>query len=454
MMIVNGTTTEPPAVVWGQDVTGLTLNEPVPPSFPLYAGQKILVGDVLVKSDSTNICVKFVLSPEKIAEGWVITETHVAIADGATGIPQTNGNPIPGKFSSKETLNPGMTETGWYCLPIGEGWGSPYAVAAHAVVKKIKAGDTVTGYLVSGAGSDNVLLLAEDTEKPGYPAGYKADYQTAYPAGIPSVLAWAHSAWAPYGIPGADWISSAYNSETPDFNTWRLFTRTFALPAAATNISGTLTMNADNAEIAYLNGVFVGDGSPAIVYGPSTKDLTPELGDGRHGYDSIEGPIGISSQLVAGTNKLWIMARNYAWSGGPEANPTALTYKLCYQYDKPPVVLQTETAWGGTSDFPGKNWARYIDYTPATPVSPTYTFTFYAKSSYEDPEPGILEVKINGDLLIPSILELGTAADGWSQYTATWSAGTATQANIEIRDTRIAYTGNDFCIDDISFVKN
>jgi hypothetical protein len=65
MMIVNGTTTEPPAVVWGQDVTGLTPNEPVLPSFPLYAGQKIRVGDVLVKSDATNICVKFVLSPEK-----------------------------------------------------------------------------------------------------------------------------------------------------------------------------------------------------------------------------------------------------------------------------------------------------------------------------------------------------------------------------------------------------
>lgn len=448
MMIVNGTTTEPPAIVWGQDVTDLTPDPADPQSFPLYAGKSNLVGEVLVKSDGTNICVKFVLSEDAIAVGWIIAETHVAVADVAAGIPQMNGNPTPGKFPEGEKLDPGVTETDWYCLPIGAGWSAPDVVAAHAVVKKIQAGYTVyPDCLVSGTGSEAVTLLAEDGANPGYPVGYTAGYQTTYPAGATPILAWTHSAWGPYGIAGANWISSAYYSETPDYNTWRLFTRSIDIPAAATNISATLTMNADNAEVAYINGDFVGDGSPAIVYGSS-----PAIGGGRHGYDSIEGPINID--LNAGPNKLWIMTRNYGWAGGSQANPTALIYKLCYQYDMPPTVIQTETAWGGTDGFTGKNWATYINYTPKEPISPTYTLTFYAKSSYADPAPGQLEVSINEDTLTPAVLNLGTAAAGWTQYTATWSAGIANHANIEIRDIRIAYTGNDFCIDDISFVKN
>lgn len=212
-------------------------------------------------------------------------------------------------------------------------------------------------------------------------------------------------------------------------------------------------MNADNAEVAYVNGVFVGDGSPAIVYGSSTKDVSPAIGGGRHGYDSVEGPLNVS--LIAGTNNLWIMTRNYAWSGGSEANPTALIYKLSYQYDMPPTVIQTETAWGGMNNFSiKKNWARYIDYTP-DPESSTYTLTFYAKSSYADPMPAQLEVRINGQVLDPAVLCLGPAAEDWTQYRAVWSdKAVENHANIEIRDIRIAYDGNDFCIDDISFVKN
>lgn len=39
------------------------------------------------------------------------------------------------------------------------------------------------------------------------------------------------------------------------------------------------------------------------------------------------------------------------------------------------------------------------------------------------------------------------------QYSATWDAGSATSAVIEIRDTRAIAYGDDFCLDDISFVK-
>lgn len=451
MMIVNGTTVTPPAVVWGQDVTGLPQNtESATQEFPLYAGQNELVGDILVKSNGTQICVKFILSSGAIDDGWYITETHFAIADDEATIPNSNGNPTPGKFPAGEK-SIHVSEAGWYCLNIGAGWTAPYAVATHAVVERVLTdGYHVSSCAISGAGTDSVTYLSEDSLNPGYPVGYSTEGTGTYPDGIPSVLAWVHSAWLPYGIDGAQWISSAEYAEAPDYNTWRLFRRNLIIPLDAVNITAHLTMNADNAEVAFVNDIRIGDGDPAIVYGPSIQSVTPPTGEGRHGYDSVEDfPV---PNLGTGTNRLWIMTRNYAWAGGSMANPTALIYKLCYEYDVLPV-MQKETAWGGTSDFSGKNWANYISYTPTAPESFTYTLKFFAKSSYVDPAPGQLEVQING-VVIPPQLNLGSVTNGWSEYTAVWTAGTATHADIKIRDLRIAYTGNDFCIDDISFVKN
>jgi hypothetical protein len=459
MMIVNGTTSEPPKLVWGQDVT-LTCVPTYPVStYPLFAGQSWEIGEVLVKASADGICVKFVLTDEAaITDGWVITEVHVAVAATAEGIPQKNGNPIPGQFPVNVDIDPGVTETEWYCLDYDWTASTQLVIAAHAVVSKIQAGYTVSDCLVSGAASDNVLLLAEDPLNPGYPVGYTAPYQTYSGTPTPSVLAWTHSAWAPYGITGANWISSAEYAETPDFNTWRLFTRTFNLPPAATNISGTMWVNCDNAEDVYLNGQFVGNGAPAVVYGSS-----PPSGP-AHGWSSVEGPWDVSSKLIAGSNALWTMTRNYGWPGGVTANPTALIYKLCYQYDMPPVVLATETAWGGTcGNFTGKNWATYICYTPQEECDyGSYILEFWAGNSYSgttsySAAPAILQVKINGEVVGSSLaLEYNppyAPTPGWMKYSATWNAGSATHALIEISDLRIEYWGDDFVIDDISFVR-
>ena len=450
MMIVNGSSNgAPPEVVWAQDVT-LPVCDPVS-TYPLFAGKTWEIGKVLVKNDvAGKICVKFVLTDAAaIVGGWLITEVHAAVAATPAGIPQTKtGNPIPGKFPINVTIDPGVTETDWYCLDYNWTAGTPLVIAAHAKVNKIQAGYTVSDYLVSGAGTDAVLLLAENSGNLGYPVGYTAPFQTYPGTPTPSVLAWTHSAWEPYGIAGAEWISSAYLAETPDVNTWRLFTRSFNFPTAATNISGTMLVNCDNAEDAYLNGQFVGNGAPAVVYGGS-----PPAGL-AHGWSSVEGPWDVSSKLAAGSNALWTMTRNYGWGGGAEANPTALIYKLCYQYDMPPVVLADESAWGadgavGTHGFPGKNWATYFHYTPKV-CSTSYLLKFYAASSYLE-APAQLEVKING-VVVPPTLECTTVST-WVEYSATWNAGSATHALIEIRDLRDTYSGDDFVIDDISFVK-
>ena len=321
----------------------------------LWAGQDIDAGCVYVWNDADYLYVRYETSGE-----WVMTETHLHVAMSLEAIPQTQpnkkgnggGNPIPGQFDYSDPH--GLVTEYTYEIDRDElALGTLY-IAAHAVVQTT---DTTSECLVSGAGSDDVLYLAEDPLKPGYPDGYTGPYQSYPGTLIPSVLAWTHSAWAPYGVAGAEWISSSYYTENTDNNTWRLFTRNFPLPTDATNISGTLTMNCDNAEDVYLNGTWVGDGSPAIVYG---VPCPPNTG-GQHGWNSVES-WDVSSGLIAGDNELWTMTRNYAWGGGPTGNPTGLIYKLCYSYD----VVTTETAWAGTRvgelAFPGKNWATYFTY--------------------------------------------------------------------------------------------
>jgi len=70
--------------------------EDVPFESILWAGQDINVGVVKVwneKGDPYDLHVKYVTSG-----GWVLTETHLAVATTLNDIPQKNGNPIPGKF--------------------------------------------------------------------------------------------------------------------------------------------------------------------------------------------------------------------------------------------------------------------------------------------------------------------------------------------------------------------
>jgi hypothetical protein len=354
----------------------------------LIAGQHIDVGDVNVWDDGTNLYVTY----EITEPDWVITETHLYVGKTDPNADK-NGNPLtsaPGQFPYDDDDATSVTDTEvTYEIPLTDidGYhmrlnkkGNPTGVmdadgipgvvpcndvyiAAQAEVSIIEEGYTVTDCLVSGADTDDVLYLAEDSLNPGYPLGYTGPYQTYPGTPIPSVLAWTHSSWAPYGVAGAEWISSSYYTENTDYNTWRLFTRSFTFPANATNISGTLTMNCDNAQLVYLNDLYVGEDT----YAPGTKiygDPVPPSGP-YHGWSSVES-WDVSSELIAGNNELWTMTRNYAWSGGPTANPTGLIYKLCYEYDIPDTVIATETAWGycetNGGDFPGANWATYMTY--------------------------------------------------------------------------------------------
>ena len=98
----------------------------------LYAGQDISVGTVTVSNDDTNLYVTY-----NTTGGWVMTETHLAVATTLPGIPQTKkGNPIPGQFPYKhEDL--GYVTSDPYEIPLvdlGVGADKTIYIAAHAKV--------------------------------------------------------------------------------------------------------------------------------------------------------------------------------------------------------------------------------------------------------------------------------------------------------------------------------
>jgi rhodanese-related sulfurtransferase len=99
----------------------------------LYVGQSIPIGSISVWNDANNLFVKYVTTA-----GWQMAETHLAVAIGAGGIPQTNKhNPIPGQFAYGAVHDPPVAQY-TYTVPISSDWRYPITdlkIAAHAAVR-------------------------------------------------------------------------------------------------------------------------------------------------------------------------------------------------------------------------------------------------------------------------------------------------------------------------------
>lgn len=115
----------------------------------LYAGQTINAGSVRVSNDETNLYVEFTT-----ANGWRLSETHLAIATTLAGIPQTkSGNPKVGNFPYKRTYSPTVTSDVYVFaldqLALSLGLDrftcgvSSLVIAAHAVVVQLDGGGNV-----------------------------------------------------------------------------------------------------------------------------------------------------------------------------------------------------------------------------------------------------------------------------------------------------------------------
>lgn len=109
----------------------------------LIAGQNIDVGEVEVWNDGVNLHVTYV------TDGWVLTETHLAVATSLDDIPQTgSGNPKVGKFPYSDPHGPVPEWTYHIALDtIDPDWevGDTLYIAAHAVVECDRE-ETAWGY--------------------------------------------------------------------------------------------------------------------------------------------------------------------------------------------------------------------------------------------------------------------------------------------------------------------
>ncbi|HSM71427.1 MAG TPA: hypothetical protein VK851_07770 [Anaerolineales bacterium] len=103
----------------------------------LLAGQHEVAGSIKVWDDGASLYVLY-----ETTGPWCLTETHLAIASSLGGIPQANGNPMPGQFPYKNSH--GCNTNYLYKVPLDKNACELY-VAAHAVVKRPGSTETAWG---------------------------------------------------------------------------------------------------------------------------------------------------------------------------------------------------------------------------------------------------------------------------------------------------------------------
>lgn len=320
----------------------------------LLAGQNIDVGDIIVTREGNTLTVKYCTTGD-----WLIIETHLAVNDSLSKIPQTKkGSPIPGQFPYGGPL-PEATNCVEYTIDV-TGLNCPLYIAAHAIVVKMCERPVIVGYTTH----EESLTVASNTT-----AEWSADGTDWDPA----VACWVHPSWP--SITGATWIwrTEVTNPDEEYANVpeggW-YFQQKFTLPSNAYGITATAaSANGDNAYRIAINGQPLDpDGQGAMSKdGPDNQEWndikTHDIPDGA---------------ITTGDNYLQLRALNYFDSthhppgdypyGDGYANPAGLSYKLTvdYKWDEPiwgteKYVCQKETAWGNGLRFKDLSvWATYI----------------------------------------------------------------------------------------------
>jgi hypothetical protein len=92
-------------------------------------------------------------------------------------------------------------------------------------------------------------------------------------------------------------------------------------------------------------------------------------------------------------------------------------------------------------------WRQSISVQPNS----QYNFSAWATPA-NSTSPAVLRFLINSNPLGPDF-PLSTSAGQWQLFSASWNSGTNTVAQLSIVDTNLASLGNDFALDDLSFVQ-
>jgi hypothetical protein len=321
----------------------------------LKAGKSLDVGDVLVWNDEDNLYVKYVTTGS-----WYMSEVHLEVATNPSSIPQTNGNPIPGKFKYKaEGL---WTQEYLFTIPLSWDSGTELDIAAHAVVVH-----TVSGCIDLYSNATTMVTTGNE-QGATYP---KPAVEVTGP--------WGDLGFSSY----SKWIWETAEVVNPIDGDIVEFSKDFTIKGLYfISKTGSLKITADNGYEVQLNSKFVGRAQLAenfrtaaklsndIVWWYDTYPPDPKDTGGAPTYGwSTPETWDISNMLTLGLNTLAITGVNeycnideFPYTEGTVMNnPAGLRYEahICYT-----VVDRSETAWGfGCYQFPGKNWATYFTYT-------------------------------------------------------------------------------------------
>jgi hypothetical protein len=93
----------------------------------LVAGKHVDVGNIYIWSTDSGVGIRIAM-----ASGFELVETHIHVAGSPSGIPQKNGNPIPGQFMDNVMHGAGVTS---YCQTFDVTGRDPIIIAIHAVVR-------------------------------------------------------------------------------------------------------------------------------------------------------------------------------------------------------------------------------------------------------------------------------------------------------------------------------
>lgn len=348
---------------------------------PLYAGQDIEVGKVIVTNSDGKLCIKYELSEEALEEGWLIYETHWAAGKELSDIPQTPGNkfgtnPIPGQFPYGDSELDGVpfyTE----CIDWPDGWeiGDELFIAAHAVVKKTEC--------VEGAvGTEKILSDTTTMVTGGNVIGAAVPANAGPHYGEDTWINQTGSnSWDPEPI----WIWESMPVTNPISGDIVWFERNFEVTGTPT--AGELKIACDNGYAVWLNGKFVGksDTLPQFVGQDDDYDVSM-LGDLKQPYVHTTGwqtfgTFDVTSYLLEGTNILKIMGVNEYMNtddaNDPEGttllNPGGLTFSMNVDWEREPecIITADETAWGEGTRFNQRgNWGWYFKYKICEPIIP------------------------------------------------------------------------------------
>lgn len=89
------------------------------------------------------------------------------------------------------------------------------------------------------------------------------------------------------------------------------------------------------------------------------------------------------------------------------------------------------------------------EQTVAVDTNSAYEFSVFTSSWFS---PGGLQLSIN-NVAVGSVFSTSSINGVWEQTLRSWSSGSAITATLQLINTASAFTGNDFALDDLTFVK-